>query len=307
MPELNLRSELEALNEREAEEAKRRESGREGVVAELQKAEGEVADLTDKLARARHSVSKLSEQLEAIGPSEGSNTSQYMQDRLGVIGRVLSVDRHSVDTMIEAFEGFSSRMTDIGEEQSADPSIERDRELVDEMDRDETMLDSLPEAVRAVVAERAQEARERLDRLAIPERPSLSARTYVAEGPTIDGGHAYLVVLPVNVTASNADDPHALFLVNAIAAACQAIAHRPDAGVPDLVALPGREHGLLLSIRDADVPEEDHAYFAIRFEDELSRESGMFLAEAESIDDPLLKHALAGITGDFEFAGGTSW
>jgi hypothetical protein len=307
MPDANLRTELESLAQREAEESENRESGRVQARAELQKAEAVVADLVEQLARARHTVSSLGEELEELGPSAASDVRQFMQDRLGLLGRILSTERHAVDSMIEACTVYTSQMADLGTRQNADPSIERDRELVEAIDKDADMLAALPDAVRAVVSERAAQARDRLKDLAIPERPSLVAPAHVAEGPTVEGGHAYMIVLPVSVDAEEADNPHSLFLVNAIAAACQALSHRPEAGVPELVALDDREFGVLISIRDSGVPEEDQGLFAIRLEDQLSKGCEGFLTEPESIEDPLLRRALAELAGDFELTGGVQW
>lgn len=289
----HLRAELELLSKREAEEAEKLETGRSRQLSELKAAEADVAELSEQLARARHEVSLIREDLDKLGPSKDANLVQLMQDRLAVFGRVLGADRYELDGMIAELDRYRLRVEEIESLEREDPKLGLDRDLVSEVSQNDGLFEALPESVRAVLLERVEAARDRLAGMETPEPPQISAIVYVVEGAIEGGGHAYLAVAPVSVRAEEALDDHSSFLVNLIAEMCQALSHRPAFHAPIVMPLPDREFGMVISVVDEELSEDESGLFAIRLEDRLQQASSQYRSSTEPIDDPLLRQALA--------------
>ena len=290
-----LAGELRMLTTREGQEISRIESKRSSVVKELSVAEAELTILNEQVARAKKRVGELRKEVGHVGPPPEAVLRQRMNDRLGVIGRVLRADRHDIESMVSAFDDYAQRRNEFATKQGQDPSIEVDRELLSEVAKGDDFLRDLPEVVRGVVVQRAQEAQERLESLDLPTRPEASAQVYAGESPTVGGGHVYTVVVPCPNDAGSQSSSHSRLLANIIAAMCQALRHRPGLQAPTLSHLSETDDGFIICASDTEVADDDRGFFALLLEDRFQDPDWPYALEVEAIDNHLLLAALVDV------------
>lgn len=294
--ESRLASELDVLNAREAEEAERLESERGDIEQRLRVAESGVTSLTEQLAKAKRQVAELTESLSQHGPQESAITSQRMRDRIAVIGRVVQAESHELTSMVNAFSTYRAGQSRVASAEEQDPTIRKDREFVAELATGSEHLQNLPDVVRSVLLERAEEARKRLESIQVPERPAETGVVFAGESPIAGEGYLYIMVVPCTSDASEADSQHSHLFINAVAAMCETLRHRPGIKAPSVSSLPDKDYGLVVCMLDADVPEDERGLFALGLDEQVSRNDWPYSLAVEPLDDHLLRKALANLT-----------